>query len=142
MSTEICILCNQESTPWANYLDGHICQDCYAIKREVEERVDRVAHSMALEGQNIDPFSLNVQKYNSIMWEINRKINENNKWINVKDRLPECNQEVLTSDGENIQIGRYEDFSLINVPNELWSSETGKIEVTHWMPLPLPPPHD
>jgi hypothetical protein len=28
MSTEICKLCNQESTPWF-HINGHICQDCY-----------------------------------------------------------------------------------------------------------------
>lgn len=28
MSTEICQLCNTESTPWT-HINGHICEDCY-----------------------------------------------------------------------------------------------------------------
>jgi len=84
---------------------------------------------------------------------------EENKWISVKDKLPEEDEEgysvtVLISDGKNISIGYYE-FEYFAKDDEdpcLYSSDCwhddgiaitkcngGYGEVTHWMPLPLLP---
>lgn len=58
------------------------------------------------------------------------------KWINVKDRMPECQACVLVffdKDSE-VEIGYWR-------PGKCrWELMTGGIEeVTHWMPLPEPP---
>ncbi len=63
----------------------------------------------------------------------------NNKWISVKDRLPENKQIVLVVDEFQEMavcgIKIYPDvyiFMLHNTSKQI-------IEVTHWMPLPEPP---
>lgn len=65
-----------------------------------------------------------------------------NKWIGVKDKLPERNEDVL------IYRGRFMG-NLINVytylGNNEWEDEYGywgrtdDEGITHWMPLPTPP---
>jgi len=73
--------------------------------------------------------------YNSALDKV-RKLNPNNGWISVEDRLPEDGRLVLVSGG----VARLE--------NGIWYSYTGytrqKIiwNVTHWQPLPEPPKED
>ena len=69
-----------------------------------------------------------------------------NKWISVKDKLPDLNQRVLiyvnsnlNSKFNSIEIGypedcQYEDIKII-WNHQDFCSWTDK-EVTHWMPLP------
>ena len=76
---------------------------------------------------------------------------EKNNWINVKDKLPEFDKEVLTyrkSVGKNesweiIDIG-YLSYKTIGSNNyeylEWVVSESTKVDtITHWMYLPKPP---
>jgi hypothetical protein len=53
------------------------------------------------------------------------------KWISVKDRLPEDNQQVLVSYGGTDAI----DIRIFFKDIDLWSD----LHVTHWMPLPEAP---
>ena len=64
-----------------------------------------------------------------------------NKWISVKDRLPEIGQPVLICipkwEGEEIQAAKLEsDGKMFEVCGEFYA---GTWDVTHWMPLPEPP---
>lgn len=59
-------------------------------------------------------------------------------WISVEDRLPEPNQKVLISNGDNIGHARLHSSSLYWL---IVASNDGVplSDVTHWMPLPAPP---
>ena len=69
-------------------------------------------------------------------------------WIIVKDRLPEPFINVLTTDGNNVEILFYTKY-LNRITGEMvvgWtltnnSESTDLIweNITHWMPLPEPP---
>ncbi len=60
-----------------------------------------------------------------------------NKWISVKDQLPENTKNVLVWQPQNLNT-RMTRFS-----HGLWQFEKGTQaryeSVTHWMPLPKPP---
>lgn len=61
-----------------------------------------------------------------------------NKWISVKDRLPEDYEKVLTCDAKgNIHI--FFHFHQFVYPFGIDASDERYYEVTHWMPLPQPP---
>lgn len=65
------------------------------------------------------------------------------EWINVKDKLPPFNTDVLTIDFNSkwpdICVAVRNDQSMIEEP-DYWSCYYGQREnVTHWMPLPEPP---
>lgn len=58
--------------------------------------------------------------------------NVGGKWISVEDELPEATYQVLTVDDEDwIEIDA--------LGSEDWLSHRN---VTHWMPLPVPPKED
>jgi len=57
------------------------------------------------------------------------------RWINVKDRLPKVNEEVLTYDGTNMLV-EY----IVNCGTYFTWSCSSLEDVTHWTPLPSPPP--
>ena len=56
-------------------------------------------------------------------------------WINVKDRLPENDDDVLLATSGGIGLGYY------NIYFDEWTDYTNddNNRVTHWMPLPEPP---
>ena len=57
-----------------------------------------------------------------------------NKWISVKDRLPELKVQVLTYDKDkDIEFGEYHGSYWVEYYRESMR------EVTHWQPLPEPP---
>lgn len=65
------------------------------------------------------------------------------KWISVKDKLPEDKNKLLIFESDNIEIGRYnpskkrfELFELDYFGGMDWCKDE---YVTHWMPLPEPP---
>lgn len=78
------------------------------------------------------------------------------KWISVKDKLPEIGIDkkypyasdlVLLSDGDKVYCGYYEDST---IPEPKYGAkafldadgndfEEADITITHWMPLPEPP---
>lgn len=64
-----------------------------------------------------------------------------NKWISVKDRLPEIGKSVLIYypkwDGDEIQVAKLEgDGMMFDICGEF---NIGTGVITHWMPLPEPP---
>ena len=56
------------------------------------------------------------------------------RWINIKDRLPKVNEDVLTYDGENMLI----EYLLNDEDVFTWSCNEYN-DITHWMSLPSPP---
>jgi len=61
------------------------------------------------------------------------------KWISVKDRLPENEDVVLIYAGDEYQdvaMFSNSDFYEFDWEHDGWEHES---EVTHWMPLPVPP---
>lgn len=64
-----------------------------------------------------------------------------NRWISVKDRLPEIGKSVLIYypkwDGDEIQVAKLEDDGMMFDICGEFNIGTGAI--THWMPLPEPP---
>lgn len=68
------------------------------------------------------------------------EIDQFNKWISVKDRLPTVNVGVLVYTPRLKNI--FEVFYTVNGKWEIVSYRGSEIlndEVTHWMPLPQPP---
>jgi hypothetical protein len=67
-----------------------------------------------------------------------------NDWIDVKDRLPETDQEVLivcwwSLDESSILIGVYGKYGWHSIPDD---EDRFPLEsISHWMPLPALPPH-
>lgn len=60
------------------------------------------------------------------------------EWISVKDRLPESNTEVLVySKRRGVTIDFVDAFMLTGTVTFYRNSD-----VTHWMPIPEPPPED
>lgn len=60
-------------------------------------------------------------------------------WIGVKDRLPEDGQLVVIYDPENqptVWPSKYDKKNGVFLSCEGWFEQE---EITHWMPLPLPP---
>lgn len=59
------------------------------------------------------------------------------KWISVKDKMPEEDQHVLITDGEDVVEGWLDTCS----DKDVWyySDYYQKQDITHWMPLPKPP---
>lgn len=56
-------------------------------------------------------------------------------WINVKDKLPECSQEVIVTNGQMSTCARYD-----NKFNQFLQGHMDLTwHTTHWMPLPEPP---
>lgn len=67
------------------------------------------------------------------------------EWINVKDKLPEINKEVLIYRGSYIGVP----MSIYTyLGHDEWEDEYGYWTraddegITHWMPLPKPPRED
>jgi len=67
-----------------------------------------------------------------------------NKWVSVKERLPEDNCMVLVSDGDGIEM-----YDFIKTPQKPWKQWEPIADgqhyfvyhkaITHWQPLPEPP---
>ena len=58
-----------------------------------------------------------------------------NRWISVKERLPEEDEDVLAYNGAYMFIAAY-----TTNPTKYWYTISGdRILTTHWMPLPEPP---
>lgn len=74
------------------------------------------------------------------LMEIQRLENELKKydWVSVKDRLPEDGQEVFAYCSE---ADSFEMLVLRCLSENMWINRALDIyeNVTHWMPLPLPP---
>lgn len=66
------------------------------------------------------------------------------KWISVKDRLPEDDGPVITAYHFKSNAVRY--ISTLSYfcfdPQPHWQHESTGLVVTHWMPLPEPPKKD
>lgn len=79
--------------------------------------------------------------------ELEAIVRKSGKWVNVKDRLPEDNdEEVLVTDGEYCAVGFWrEDAKAWDNVNFGWLENlpegcpTGIKTVTHWMMLPKLP---
>lgn len=66
--------------------------------------------------------------------EFAKDTNVSDKWISVKDRLPERYERILTYDKYS---GVKENWLLSSYPCVSWSCG---FHVTHWMPMPSEPP--
>jgi len=68
------------------------------------------------------------------------------KWISVKDRLPEVYDGVLVTDGEIVTAAERHDFFDSGIGwtghrfgGHEWQWDFDDSFITHWMPLPEPP---
>lgn len=61
---------------------------------------------------------------------------EENEWIDVKERLPEDNKEVIVFDSVNVRTG-FVSGKIFFFGNPKYS--TASIKVTRWQPLPTSP---
>lgn len=62
-----------------------------------------------------------------------------NKWISVKDRLPDKKGEYICFlEGKGIRIKEFHSWGK-NTPFRFWTNGQEDKKVTHWMPLPEPP---
>jgi Protein of unknown function (DUF551) len=61
------------------------------------------------------------------------------EWINIEERMPPAEQEILATDGEKIE----KVYIYLDPPNPIrwynYMEWTEWVGVTHWMPLPIPP---
>ena len=66
----------------------------------------------------------------------NRRVKERfDRWVNVKDELPEEDVDVLVANGLGVEIGAY-----TTNPIKRWYGMSGQIvNVNYWMPLSEPP---
>lgn len=67
---------------------------------------------------------------------------ETNKWISVKDRLPEEGQKVIVFDNEYKTVDTYEFEDSKFLYRDSYHTDDYTNFVTHWMPLPKPPIND
>ena len=66
------------------------------------------------------------------------ELEQANRWISVKDRLPERGKAVITARQRIVRV------EMLMLPSNRWSVDiSGAVgcfsPVTHWMPLPTPP---
>lgn len=114
------------------------------IKQMYEEKENYIYQCVADIGVNVDKEELiRALQYDRGQYDKGYRDGCNtNRWINVKDRLPEKDEDVL------IYRGQFRGH-LINVytylGNNEWEDEYGYWSrtddegITHWMPLPEPP---
>ena len=58
-----------------------------------------------------------------------------NKWISVKDKLPDNCHEVIVCLEDEAGY-RFADISFYNPDLRIWNNEYSCYTVTHWMPMP------
>lgn len=65
------------------------------------------------------------------------------EWVSVKKFLPEKNQPVLVWTSDNYCYPSIGYYDLVTYPETGWRNEEFiEIDVSHWIPLPLPPEQD
>lgn len=67
---------------------------------------------------------------------IHKYTQEQSGWVSVEDRLPDDGEEAyMVTDGRyvNITVFDWEESSFLEIAN------CALVNITHWMPLPLPP---
>ena len=78
----------------------------------------------------------------AVKGELETTLESNNGWISVKDKLPETSNCVLITDGENVEIGRYDEgvwyAELGRYDEGVWYAESPYCygEILYWQPLP------
>ena len=101
---------------------------------DVREKLVEQAISHFWYGVSHDIFSEPVKTYAKLAIEALEKENgvTVQEWISVKDRLPEQGEEAIciAADGD-MMIGKYTEWG--------WMFPCYFEDLTHWMPLPLPP---
>ena len=66
-------------------------------------------------------------------------------WINIIDRRPDQDKDVLVTDGKHMVVACLDGFSYFRPANVEVTYDMSDVEldfdgsVTHWMPLPEPP---
>ena len=100
----------------------------------VREKLVEQAISHFWYGVSHDIFSEPVKTYAKLAIEALEKENgvTVQEWISVKDRLPEQGEEAIciAADGD-MMIGKYTEWG--------WMFPCYFEDLTHWMPIPLPP---
>ena len=101
---------------------------------DVREKLVEQAISHFWYGVSHDIFSEPVKTYAKLAIEALEKENgvTVQEWISVKDRLPEQGEEAIciAADGD-MMIGKYTEWG--------WMFPCYFEDLTHWMPIPLPP---
>ena len=86
---------------------------------------------------------ISAQEAQELLYDLHTEMESlrtQSQWISVEDRLPGHGVRVLITDGENIGHARTQDrlhgYSWLVVSS---NTHVPMSDVTHWMPLPLPP---
>ena len=96
------------------------------LKAEIEQRADHESYLS--------------QEFANTYYEKNARIAEleaERRWIPVSERLPEENQQILSTDGKEFYLDYYARWE--GKDNPPCFCDGLSWAVTHWMPLPEPP---
>lgn len=71
-------------------------------------------------------------------------VKDSDKWISVKDRLPDKEGQYLCWFGKNVFCIGASICSFVPCKNAFWSFERNEslVNITHWMPIPEAPKED
>lgn len=92
-------------------------------KQKIREWIDKTIYSGAL-------------VKNELIAIIHQYTQEQIGWVSVDDRLPDDGEEAyMVTDGKYVNITEFdwEEDCFLEIPN------CALVNITHWMPLPLPP---
>ncbi len=95
-------------------------------KQKIREWLKKNYPDMVRRNENVEFVSGIIHQYTQ----------DQSGWVSVEDRLPDDDEEAyMVTDGKyvNITVFDWEESCFLKIPN------CALVNITHWMPLPLPP---